>query len=152
MGMPILPSVREDDSRRPAGDLEIVLPFGFPGAEVGIAAGQHEIEGADGKRHGGPLRQERHAARRHKAVTVRVNGERMAMSRKSIRQAVTLIAFGLLFTSITSMAHAQVFDTQALGQEVLWSDFFGADARAIGMGNTGLALGHDGSALIYKFW
>jgi hypothetical protein len=49
-----------------------------------------------------------------------------------------------------SGASAQVFDTEALGQEVLWSDFFGVDARAIGMGNTGLALGHDGSALIYN--
>jgi hypothetical protein len=57
---------------------------------------------------------------------------------------------GLAFTAIPTKAQAQVFDTEALGQEVLWSDFFGVDARAIGMGNTGLALGHDGSALIYN--
>jgi len=56
----------------------------------------------------------------------------------------------LAVVTISTPTFAQVFDTQALGQEVLWSDFFGVDARAIGMGNTGLALGHDGSALIYN--
>lgn len=61
---------------------------------------------------------------------------------------LTLLIITVVFTSPS--VSAQVFETEALGQEVLWSDFFGVDARAIGMGNTGLALGHDGSALIYN--
>lgn len=51
---------------------------------------------------------------------------------------------------ISTPGNAQVFDTEAVGQEVLWSDFFGVDARAIAMGNTGLALSTNGSALIYN--
>lgn len=61
--------------------------------------------------------------------------------------SLTVLALALLFQA---PANAQVFDTQALGQEVLWSDFFGVDARAIGMGNTGLSLSQNGSALIYN--
>lgn len=61
---------------------------------------------------------------------------------------LTLLIITVVLTSPS--VSAQVFETEALGQEVLWSDFFGVDARAIGMGNTGLALGHDGSALIYN--
>jgi len=45
---------------------------------------------------------------------------------------------------------AQVHDDIALSQQVLSSDLFGADARALGMGNTNLALSRDGSALIYN--
>ncbi|MEW5700614.1 MAG: hypothetical protein AB1792_00060 [Candidatus Zixiibacteriota bacterium] len=55
----------------------------------------------------------------------------------------------LMFVCV-STASAQVFDTEALGQETLWSDFFGSDARAMAMGNTGLAFSHDGSAMIYN--
>lgn len=70
----------------------------------------------------------------------------------SVKKMIAFMASALalcLFTQSPS-ARAQVFDTQALGQEVLWSDFFGVDARALSMGNTGLALGRDGSALIYN--
>jgi hypothetical protein len=73
-----------------------------------------------------------------------MNGGRFS---KQMWRSVFLMA---LLTSWSSSARAQVFDTEALGQEVLWSDFFGADARAIGMGNTGLALSHNGAALIYN--
>jgi hypothetical protein len=72
------------------------------------------------------------------------------MNRQFIKRASTFAIFGFALLFIPTSAQAQVFDTEALGQEVLWSDFFGVDARAIGMGNTGLALGHDGSALIYN--
>lgn len=72
------------------------------------------------------------------------------MSGRFSKRALILAILGLAFTTISTSARAQVFETEALGQEVLWSDFFGVDARAIGMGNTGLALGHDGSALIYN--
>lgn len=70
--------------------------------------------------------------------------------RMNSKSAALLTAFALAVALAPAIASAQVFDTEALGQEVLWSDFFGVDARAIGMGNTGLALGHDGSALIYN--
>lgn len=70
--------------------------------------------------------------------------------RMNSKSASLLAAFALAVLLAPAIASAQVFDTEALGQEVLWSDFFGVDARAIGMGNTGLALGHDGSALIYN--
>ncbi len=66
---------------------------------------------------------------------------------KAIWRSSGVLALALGFCA---PAFAQVFDTQALGQEVLWSDFFGVDARAIGMGNTGLALSTNGSALIYN--
>lgn len=72
------------------------------------------------------------------------------MAGSIIKRVFTFAMLGIVSTIVTSTAQAQVFDTEALGQEVLWSDFFGVDARAIGMGNTGLALGHDGSALIYN--
>lgn len=70
--------------------------------------------------------------------------------RMDLKSAALLTVLALAVVLAPTIASAQVFDTEALGQEVLWSDFFGVDARAIGMGNTGLALGHDGSALIYN--
>jgi long-subunit fatty acid transport protein len=63
------------------------------------------------------------------------------------RMAVVL---GLWAVSVPSASRAQVCDTVALCQETLSSDFFGVDARALAMGNTGIALGHDGSAMIYN--
>jgi long-subunit fatty acid transport protein len=51
---------------------------------------------------------------------------------------------------LPSCASAQSLDSVALFQETLQSDFFGVDARAIGMGNTGLATSHDASAIIYN--
>lgn len=44
----------------------------------------------------------------------------------------------------------QVCDDVALCQETMSADFFGVDARAMSMGNTGIALSHDGSSLIYN--
>jgi len=51
---------------------------------------------------------------------------------------------------LPSHASAQSLDSVALFQETLQSDFFGVDARAMGMGNTGLATSHDASAIIYN--
>lgn len=45
---------------------------------------------------------------------------------------------------------AQAFDTVSLFQETINSDFFGVDARAMSMGNTGVVTARDGSALIYN--
>ena len=45
---------------------------------------------------------------------------------------------------------AQAFDTVSLFQETINSDFFGVDARAMSMGNTGIVTARDGSALIYN--
>ncbi|HWO58267.1 MAG TPA: hypothetical protein VNN55_11945 [bacterium] len=56
----------------------------------------------------------------------------------------------MLGTAMPSTSIGQVISDQPLQQEIMWSDFFGSDARSMGMGNTGLALGHDGSALIYN--
>ena len=51
---------------------------------------------------------------------------------------------------LSSRASAQSLDSVALFQETLQSDFFGVDARAMGMGNTGLTTSHDASAIIYN--
>lgn len=66
------------------------------------------------------------------------------------RNFSTTLMLVLLVLSSNFDASSQVISEQPLQQEILWSDFFGSDARAIAMGNTGLALGHDGSALIYN--
>lgn len=74
--------------------------------------------------------------------------------------ARTIVPRGVVFWTLATLAvlavgspvpcHAQVFDDVALGQETISSDFFGVDARATSMGNTGIALSHDGSGLIYN--
>lgn len=63
-----------------------------------------------------------------------------------------LPGFGLAASLlIASLGFAQTNDTVprvAYFQETIQSDFFGDDARAMGMGNTGIVTGNDGSALI----
>ncbi len=72
------------------------------------------------------------------------------MSRSLLRFLLFASTATVVVLTARTVVQAQVFETEAVGQEVLWSDFFGVDSRALGMGNTGLALGNDGSALIYN--
>ena len=72
------------------------------------------------------------------------------MTRKIVRFSLSAAVVVAAVLTARVAVRAQVFETEALGQEVLWSDFFGVDSRALGMGNTGIALGSDGSALVYN--
>jgi long-subunit fatty acid transport protein len=59
----------------------------------------------------------------------------------------------VLILGIGSSANAQDFDslaTEALFQETINASFFGVDARAMGMGNTGVVSARDGSAMVYN--
>jgi hypothetical protein len=64
------------------------------------------------------------------------------------------VALGsMLMFGVGSSALAQNYDSLssvALFQETINSSFFGVDARAMGMGNTGVVSSRDGSALVYN--
>ncbi|GAB4313783.1 MAG: hypothetical protein Kow0074_00460 [Candidatus Zixiibacteriota bacterium] len=61
-----------------------------------------------------------------------------------------VVAVTLGHLAAPSPVSAQAFDNVALFQETINSDFFGVDARAMSMGNTGIVTARDGSALIYN--
>lgn len=63
--------------------------------------------------------------------------------------AILVIAFGSLVFQST-LVNAQAYDDVALFQETINADFFGVDARAMSMGNTGVVSARDGSGIIYN--
>jgi len=61
-----------------------------------------------------------------------------------------LFALLVFFAVAPISAQAQAFEEVALFQETINADFFGVDARAMAMGNTGVVSARDGSGLIYN--
>lgn len=72
------------------------------------------------------------------------------MIRFTCHRAVVPALALLVFASLPTRVSAQVFEDVALLQETIQSDFFGIDARAMGMGNTGVVTARDGSGLLYN--
>lgn len=69
---------------------------------------------------------------------------------KAAASALLSVALLLALILVSETATAQVFDDVALLQETINADFFGVDARAMGMGNTGIVSARDGSGLLYN--
>lgn len=63
--------------------------------------------------------------------------------------AILIVALGSLVYQNTPAA-AQAYEDVSLFQETINADFFGVDARAMSMGNTGVVSARDGSGIIYN--
>lgn len=74
---------------------------------------------------------------------------RSAAAQKIVRGFLGISILAHCLISLEA-AKAQVGDDVAVGTETVSSDFFGVDARAMSMGNTGLALPLNGAALVYN--
>jgi len=66
------------------------------------------------------------------------------------RTATILLVLLAGFAFRCQTASAQAYDDVGLFQETINSDFFGVDARAMSMGNTGVVSARDGSGIIYN--
>ncbi len=75
----------------------------------------------------------------------------MPIHKRTVHRILAVVIGALAGTVMHSIpAAGQALDSVSLFQETINADFFGVDARAMGMGNTGVVSARDGSGIIYN--